>query len=90
MGDLGDAFRDVKEYQKKVREDKYGRFCSKTLPKLLESKKITSVEKFLDKFIIITNNFGIIDMFPKADRLLIRKNNEWHSGATEWILDNII
>ena len=90
MGDLGDDFRAFREYQRKIRENKYDKFCLKTLPKLQECDKVIHIERSVDKFTITTTNFGIIDIFPKANRLLVRKDNRWHSGAVRWIINNLL
>ena len=90
MGDLGDDFRAFRDYQREIRENKYDKFCLKTLPKLQECDKVTYIERSVDKFIITTTNFGIIDIFPKANRLLVRKDNRWHSGAVRWIINNLL
>ncbi len=44
------------------------------------------------KFTIFTqtDKYGIIDFYPKANRLLIRKQNKWHSHALKWIKQNLI
>lgn len=90
MGDLGDDFRAFREYQREIREEKYTKFCSKTLPRLKESSKVIHIEGSIDKFTITTTDFGIIDVFPKANRLLIRKDNKWHSRAVHWIINNLL
>lgn len=37
-----------------------------------------------------TDKFGIIDFYPKANRVLVRKNNDWFSHGLKWIKSNII
>ena len=34
--------------------------------------------------------FGIIDIFPKKQRLLIRRGNKWKSNAFDWINENLL
>lgn len=89
MGDLGEYWKDIKDNSKKTRETKYLKFQKETVPKLQQRPGILLISQSLDKFIISTTNFGIIDVFPKANRLLIRNKNEWHSRATHWLLTNI-
>lgn len=90
MGDLGDDFRAFREYQREIREKKYNKFCSKILPKLQGAENVVYIERSMEKFTITTTNFGVIDIFPKANRLLIRKDNKWYSKATQWIIDNLL
>jgi hypothetical protein len=37
-----------------------------------------------------TDTFGIIDYFPKANKLLIRKTNDWKTQGLKWLNINII
>ncbi len=37
-----------------------------------------------------TDKFGIIDYFPKANKLLIRKKNKWETQGLKWINQNLI
>ncbi len=37
-----------------------------------------------------TDKFGIIDFYPKANRVLIRKKNHWESHGLKWLKNNII
>ena len=89
MGDLGEAFRDVKEHQRRIREARDSKFRNNTIPKLKQLSTVTSVKEMMDKIVIATTNFGTIDVYPKANRLLIRDKNEWHSGAIHWLLSNL-
>lgn len=34
--------------------------------------------------------YGQIDIYPKKQRLLIRKGNHWRSNAFDWINNNIL
>lgn len=90
MTDLGESFRDIKEYQRNIREIKYTKFKNKTVVRLEKSDKVISITENIDKFIINTTNFGIIDVYPKANRLLIRNSNKWFSSATQWLINNLI
>ena len=37
-----------------------------------------------------TEQYGIIDFFPKANKLLIRKENAWRKPALRFIIENIL
>lgn len=56
------------------------------MPELL--KRGYNVTELTDqgKFVIEPTMFGIIDYFPKADKILIRKTNSWYNQGFSWIL----
>lgn len=37
-----------------------------------------------------SNKYGILDFFPKANKVLIRKENYWKEAGLKWIKDNLI
>lgn len=41
------------------------------------------------KYSITTQEYGIIDYFPKKNKLLIRKQNEWKEQGLKWIINNL-
>ena len=41
-------------------------------------------------FMIATKELGIIDIFPKADKLRIRRTNQWISNAYQWVEKTLI
>ncbi|MVW93683.1 hypothetical protein FCL53_17105 [Elizabethkingia meningoseptica] len=34
--------------------------------------------------------YGVIDIYPKKQRLLLRNKNEWYSNAFGWINNNLL
>ena len=41
-------------------------------------------------FSIHTRDFGVIDIYPKSDKLLFREdNNKWIGGGIEWVCNNL-
>jgi hypothetical protein len=38
---------------------------------------------------IFTEKYDIVDYFPKANKLLIRKDNKWIKPGLQWILKNL-
>jgi hypothetical protein len=36
-----------------------------------------------------TEEYGVIDYFPKANKVLIRKENSWKPHGLKWMLDNL-
>jgi hypothetical protein len=61
------------------------------LENLKNNPKVISFEYLEDlgKYIINTDKFGIIDYFPKANKILIRKQNKWITKGLNWIINNI-
>ena len=41
------------------------------------------------KYTITTEDYGILDYFPKANKLLIRKENKWIKPGLKWIINNL-
>lgn len=37
-----------------------------------------------------TKKYGIIDYFPKSNRLLIRKDNKWKDAGLRWIIKKLL
>jgi len=77
-------------YNKALREKRLERFESHILD--LEKKGYEIVENN-HKYTIDTDTqeikYGIIDYFPKANKLLIRKENKWIKPGLNWILKNL-
>jgi hypothetical protein len=42
------------------------------------------------KVTINTEKFGIVDYFPKANKLLIRKDNDWNPSGLNWLKTHIL
>ena len=40
-------------------------------------------------YTIDTQDFGVIDLYPKADKLLFREDGRWISGGIEWVCNNL-
>lgn len=58
---------------------------------LKNNPEVISLEYLEDlgKYIINTDKFGIIDYFPKANKILIRRQNKWITRGLNWIRNNI-
>lgn len=41
-------------------------------------------------YTISTQDYGIIDYFPKANKVLIREENKWIKPGLKWIFNNLI
>ena len=85
MGEIGEIWREKREEYKERRSRREQRFRSELLPLLSRYNP----EDLGDK-ITLTDSRGKIDVFPKADRLLLRRNNKWISRASVWIRKNLL
>ncbi|MCJ7802738.1 MAG: hypothetical protein MUP82_10325 [Candidatus Marinimicrobia bacterium] len=74
--------------QKQFRSDRLQNFKEKWLPILLREVEVSEREN--GSYTFELPEFGIIDFFPKANNLLIRKNNEWKKPGLEWLIKNVI
>ena len=72
---------------KALREERNEKFEDSWLPKL-EAK--TEVEKRPNGSYSFNSKYGIIDFFPKANKLLIRKTGKWKKPGLQFIVRNII
>lgn len=86
MSDYSDYCRDMKDFRQQHRDNRLKRFEETILPQL-EGYNVTNPT--YGKYTIQTPEHGFIDIFPKANKLLIRKSNKWLNGAEKWIIRNI-
>lgn len=85
--DLASLGKEAKAIRQ-VRVEKFAKWHDE----LLASSDVISVTEFPNqgKFEIRTSTeHGIIDYFPKANKLLIRKNNDWKEKGLNWLKENI-
>jgi hypothetical protein len=76
-------------YTKSLREGRLENFKQSYLPLLL--KKDYEVAEYNNKYTIDTySEFGVLDFFPKANKILIRKDNKWIKPGLQWIIKNLI
>ena len=70
-----------------MREERKERFEEEWLPLLREK---TAVEYYFipNNYTMKHNNFGIIDYYPKANKVLIRKQNKWVKPGLQWLIKN--
>jgi len=75
-----------------LREERFEKFEENYLEKLKTSPGILSIN-FSDsmvKYVIETETLGILDYYPKANKLLIRRQNHWIKPALKWIVTTFI
>jgi hypothetical protein len=76
-----------------LRESRSERFLEGALPDLLRNGYDVAYDGN-HKYTIDTDSqsvkYGIIDYFPKANKLLIRKSNQWIKPGLAWINKNLL
>ena len=76
-------------FAKKEREKKQQDFEKTLLKELKEKYKVISYPEQC-KYSIWNTIHGIVDYYPRADRILIRKDNHWISDGLAWINQNLL
>jgi len=89
--DAQEEENDIKSFGimcKSLREQRFEKFDEVFLTRLKE--KYTVENDGSSKFTIYTKDFGILDYFPKANKILIRKENRWKKPGLKWIVNNLL
>ena len=68
-----------------IREERNERFEDKWLPKL-QAKCNVKHDAQMGRYTFELNGFGVMDFYPKANKLLIRKLNKWKKPALKWLI----
>ena len=76
-------------YNKVLREERLERF-ENYIDKLLRAGFDVTEIAGQGKFTIKPTDFGTIDYFPKANKVLIRKDNQWIKGGLRWLIKNLL
>jgi hypothetical protein len=66
--------------RKIAREKRNDRFLDHWLP-LIQSKCTVKIDPLMDKYSIEPTSKGIVDYYPKSNKLLIRTSNTWKTGG---------
>ena len=72
--------------KKITREKRNDRFLDHWLP-LIQAKCTVKVDPLMDKYSIEPTSKGIVDYYPKSNRLLIRTSNTWKSGGLVFLIN---
>jgi len=82
---------DIKSFAlacKALRESRSEKFIEDYLPLL---NKTYPVElRTNGSYTITSQKYGIIDYFPKVNKILIRKTNTWVKPGLKWLLSNLL
>jgi hypothetical protein len=69
-----------------LRKSRSERFIEDWLPVF---KKKYSISEIQGKYTFTTEKYGVIDFFPKANKVLIRKENNWHQMGLSWLIKHL-
>jgi hypothetical protein len=70
-----------------MREERIERFEEEWLP-LLKEKATVHYSELLNRYWIENKKMGVIDFYPKANKILIRKENRWVKPGLQWLIKN--
>ena len=80
-------FKSLSLSIKSLRESRSEKFIEDYLPTL---KTKFTIETKDYSYSITTLDFGIVDYFPKSNKLLIRNKNKWIKPGLKWIISNLL
>ena len=75
------------KYTKALKAERKEKVEETWIEKLQEQTEVTKRDNGSYTF---DSKYGIIDFFPKANKLLIRKQNKWKKPALKFIVRNIL
>ena len=86
-------FKALDLYTKSMREGRLERFEESYLPQLREKYDVVYDESNY-KYTVDTdtqnNKYGVVDFFPKANKILIRRVNKWKKPGLQWIVKKLL
>jgi hypothetical protein len=83
----GNDLAALGKYVKVLRQERKEKFEETWLEKLQEQTEVIKRDNGSYTF---DSKYGVIDFFPKANKLLIRKQNKWKKPALKFIVRNIL
>lgn len=72
-----------------VREDRNKKFIQHHLDLIALNYDVEYYEP-MERYTIYNTHFGDLDFYPKANKVLIRKQNKWIKPGLNWIYNNLI
>lgn len=81
-------YKELKESIEKLRNNRLSNFESNWLLDFAEKYNVYFRDN--GSYSFETEKFGIIDYYPKANKILIRKGNKWIKPGLKWLIKNIL
>lgn len=82
--------KSLGHFTKMLREKRHENFSDSYLIVLNEKFKVEFDEASFKYTVHTGDKFGIIDYFPKVNKVLIRKQNKWVKPGLKWIVQKLI
>jgi len=76
-------------YTKAVREERDERFKDNWLQEFEDNGIHFAYSQDQNKYMAETD-YGTIDFYPKANKVLIRKKNKWIKPGLKWLIKNVL
>jgi hypothetical protein len=76
-------------FRKVLREERMEKFEENWLEKITSSPNITQYQMRDGGYIFWFKDGNIVDFYPKANKLLIRKQNKWIKPGLKWLISKI-
>ena len=71
-----------------IRNERDDNFKSKYLDLIALEYDVEYMER-TERYTIYNTEFGDLDFYPKANKLLIRKQNKWIKPGLNWLLNKL-
>jgi hypothetical protein len=84
----GNDFKAMSLHTKIIREDRAETFEENYLWQLQQMYSVIH-DEHTGKYTIATQKYGVIDFFPKANKLLIRRSNKWLKPGLQWMIKHL-
>ena len=76
--------------RKLIRQEGGERFDTDWLKIVINSPKVAKYRQNDNGYTFWLSDGNIIDLYPKANKLLIRKTHKWVKPALKWIINQIL
>ena len=88
---MSETGKEYGQFVKQRREERYSQFVNTILP-AIKSLGYDGIQRndFGFEFIVSKKGFGRVIFYPKADRILLCKQNKWLYGGFSWIRKHIL
>lgn len=88
---MSETGKEYRQFIKQRREERYSKFVNTILP-AIKSLGYEVVQRNDNgfEFIVSKKGFGWVIFYPKADRLLLCKQNKWLYNGFSWIYKHVL
>ena len=87
---MSETGKEYREFIQEFRQENYERFKADTLSRLESCEEVENITENCFSFAVTTKINGVIDIFPKANKLRIRRQNKWVKPIMPWLRKHIL